>query len=349
MRACSLAWPAHGGDFVATFSVGLPPVFYTEWFMKMEPAFMPSANLRRFSWAVVAYFIAVILWGTVVRATGSGAGCGDHWPLCNGTVVQHSPHVDTMIEFAHRITSGLSFFAAIGLALWTFGATPRRHLARTTAVAAVAFTLIEAILGALLVKLGLTAQSTSPLRAPYLALHLTNTMLMLGSLALTAHLLGRTQGCLRAGIRFIAPMRAAAGLLVVLIVGVTGSLAALGDTLFPASSLGSALAQDFSPTSGWLVRWRWTHPSIAFLASIFLIWLLARAAKPNAWWDNRGLSALILALLAAQYLLGLLDVVLLAPVWMQVLHLLGADILWAALIVLAARLTLQPTGDPAQS
>ena len=303
---------------------------------------LPSLALRRFAWAVVAYFIAVILWGTVVRATGSGAGCGDHWPLCNGTVVQHSPRADTMIEFAHRITSGLSFFAAVSLAIWTFAATPRRHLARATSIAAVVFTLIEAILGALLVKLGLTAQSTSPLRAPYLALHLTNTLLMLGALALTAHLLGRAQGCLKGTVRFVAPIRAAAGLLIVLIVGVTGSLAALGDTLFPASSLGSALAQDFSSTSGWLVRWRWTHPSIAFLASIFLIWLLVRASQRNAWWDNRGLSALILMLLAAQYLLGLLDVVLLAPVWMQVLHLLGADVLWAALIVLTARVTLQP-------
>jgi cytochrome c oxidase assembly protein subunit 15 len=307
-----------------------------------QSAQLPSVALRRFAWFVLAYFIAVILWGTVVRATGSGAGCGDHWPLCNGTVVQHSPHIDTIIEFAHRITSGISFFAAVGLAIWTLAGTPRRHLARITAIAAVVFTLIEAILGALLVKLGLTAQSTSPLRAPYLALHLTNTLLMLGSLALTAHLLSRTQGYLRAKIRLVAPIRAAAGLFVVLIVGVTGSLAALGDTLFPASSLSSALAQDFSPTSGWLVRWRWTHPSIAFLASIFLIWLLVRAAQRNAWWDNRSLSAAVLILLAMQYLLGLLDVVLLAPVWLQVLHLLGADLLWAALIVLTARLTLQP-------
>ncbi len=304
---------------------------------------LPSLALRRFAWLVVAYFIAVILWGTVVRATGSGAGCGDHWPLCNGTVLQHSPRVDTMIEFAHRITSGISFFAAVGLVIWTLAATPRRHLARSTAIAAVVFTLIEAILGALLVKLGLTAQSTSPLRAPYLALHLTNTLLMLGSLALTAHLLGRTHGALRGTVHLVAPIRAAAGLLIVLVVGVTGSLAALGDTLFPVSSLSSALAEDFSPTSGWLVRWRWTHPSIAFLASIFLIWLLVRAAQRNAWWDNRGLSAAVLILLAAQYLLGLLDVVLLAPIWLQVLHLLGADLLWAALIVLTARLTLQPS------
>ncbi|HEY1983793.1 MAG TPA: COX15/CtaA family protein [Terracidiphilus sp.] len=303
---------------------------------------LPSAALRRFAWGVLAYFVAVILWGTLVRATGSGAGCGDHWPLCNGTVMQHSPRVDTMIEFTHRITSGLSFFSAVGLLIWTFAGTVRGHLARAASVAVVAFTLIEAVLGALLVKLGLTAQSQSPLRAPYLALHLTNTLLLLAVLALTAHLLSRRHGYTRDTVRMVAPFGAIVGVVVVMVVGVTGSLAALGDTLFPATSLGAALAQDFAATSGWLVRWRWTHPTVAFFASVFLIWLLVRASRRSAHWDNRGLSALVLLLLAAQYLLGVLDVVLLAPLWLQVVHLLGADVLWAALVVLTARLTLEP-------
>ena len=306
---------------------------------------LPSPALRRFSWVVLAYFIAVILWGGLVRATGSGAGCGDHWPLCNGTVMQHSARIDTMIEFTHRITSGLSFFAVVALLAWTFAGTVRGHLARAATVAAVIFTLIEAALGAFLVKLGLTAQSQSPLRAPYLALHLTNTLLLLATLTLAAHFLGRRTGYLHSSIRFVAPFGAVASVVVVLIVGVTGSLAALGDTLYPASSLGSALARDFSASSGWLVRWRWTHPTVAFVASIFLIWLLVRAAQRSTHWDNRGLSALVLILLAAQYALGILDVAFLAPVWLQIAHLLGADILWAALVVLAARLTLEPA-DP---
>ncbi len=141
---------------------------------------LPSPALRRFAWGVLGYFIAVILWGSLVRATGAGAGCGNHWPLCNGTVMQHSPRIDTMIEFTHRITSGISFFSVVALLAWTFAATVRGHLARAAVVAAVAFTVIEAALGAFLVKLGLTAQSRSPLRAPYLALHLTNTLLLAG-------------------------------------------------------------------------------------------------------------------------------------------------------------------------
>ncbi|HZL50481.1 MAG TPA: COX15/CtaA family protein [Terracidiphilus sp.] len=303
---------------------------------------LPSPALRRFAWGVLAYFIAVILWGTLVRATGSGAGCGNHWPLCNGTVMQHSASVETLIEFTHRLTSGLSLFSVLGLLVWTYKGTARGHLARAAAVTSVGFTVVEAILGALLVKLGLTAQSQSPLRPAYLALHLTNTLLLLAALTLTAHLLSRRKGYLRGSIRVVAPFGAIAAVAVVMIVGVTGSLAALGDTLFPASSLGQALAQDFSATSGWLVRWRWTHPTVAFLSSIFLIWILVRAAHRSAHWDNRGLSALVLILLAAQYVLGVMDVFMLAPLWLQVAHLLGADVLWVALVVLTARLTLQP-------
>jgi cytochrome c oxidase assembly protein subunit 15 len=303
---------------------------------------LPSPALRRFAWGVLVYFVVVFLGGTLVRATGAGAGCGDHWPLCNGTVVQHHPRIDTVIEFTHRIMSGFSLFAVVGLAAWTFAGTVRGHLARAAAVTSVAFTLIEAILGALLVKLGLTAQSHSPIRPAYLSLHLSNTLLLLAALTLTAHLLSRRKGFLRDSVRLVAPFGAVVAVFVVMVVGVTGSLAALGDTLFPASSLGLALAQDFSATSGWLVRWRWMHPAVAVFAGIFLIWLLVRATRNNAHWDNRRISTLVLASLAVVYTLGVLDVVLLAPLWIQVAHLLAADTLWASLVVLTARLTLQP-------
>ena len=69
---------------------------------------------------------------------------------------------------------------------------------------------------------------------------------------------------------------------------------------------------------------------------------MERAAQRSSHWNNRGLCALVLALLAAQYVLGVLDVAFLAPVWLQIAHLLGADVLWAALVVLAARVTLEP-------
>jgi cytochrome c oxidase assembly protein subunit 15 len=302
----------------------------------------PSAALKRFAWGVLAFFIATILWGAVVRATGSGAGCGDHWPLCNGTVMQQSPTLHTVIEFSHRVSAGaIDSILVLTLAVWTWRRTGAGHLARWAIGASIFLTVTEGALGAVLVKMGLTAESRSPLRAPVEALHFSNTLLLVAALTLTAHFLARREGFRRRDIRVSAPVATTVGLIGMMIVGVTGSLAALGDTLFPASSLGSALAQDFSATSGWLLRWRWTHPTIALVAGIFLIWLL-RAAKRAAGWDNRGLSSAVIALLAVQYVLGALDVVLLAPVWLQVLHLLGADVLWAVLVVLAARVTFMP-------
>jgi cytochrome c oxidase assembly protein subunit 15 len=304
---------------------------------------LPSPALRRFAWGVLAFFIATILWGAVVRATGSGAGCGDHWPLCNGTVMQQSPTLHTMIEFSHRVSAGaIDSILVLALALWTWRRTVSGHLARWAIGASIFLTVTEGALGAALVKFGLTAQSRSPWRAPVEALHFSNTLLLVAALTLTAHFLGRRTGFQWRDIAIIAPLGTAIGMIAVMIVGVTGSLAALGDTLFPAASLSSAIAQDFSSASVWLVRWRWTHPAIALLAGIFLIWILLRAARRSNYWDNRSLSALVLILLAAQYVLGVLDVALLAPLWLQVAHLLGADALWASLVVLTARLTLKP-------
>lgn len=303
---------------------------------------LSSRALCRFAWAALIYFIAVILWGTLVRATGSGAGCGNHWPLCNGTLVQHSARVDTIIEFTHRITSGISLLFVLGLLAWTFAGTVRGHLARITAVASVIFTLLEAVLGALLVKLGYTAQSQSAMRPAFLALHLANTLLLLAALALTAHLLGRRAGYLRGEIRVVSPLGATAAICVVMVVGVTGSLAALGDTLFPVSTLRQAMAQDFSATAEWFVRWRWMHPAVAILASIFLTLLLVRAARSKSHLDNRPIAVWILLLLYGVCALGVMDVLWLAPLWIQVAHLLAADTLWVSLVILIARVALRP-------
>jgi heme a synthase len=304
----------------------------------------PPPALRRFAWGVLAYNVAVIVWGSAVRATGSGAGCGDHWPLCNGTLVQHHPAVTTMIEFAHRATSGIDLICVLALVFWTFARLPRRHLARSFAIAVLVLTLNEALLGALLVLLGHTAQDASPSRAIYLGMHLTNTLLLLAALALTAHFLSRYSGTMRGEVALRAPALALTGLGATLIVGVTGSLAALGDTLYPAHNLLAGIAQDFSPGSSWLLRVRWIHPVISFAAGAFICWLVVNAWQRRSAVAERPLALAVVLLLGFQFLLGAADVALLAPTWMQMTHLLGADLLWIALVVLSARLCLVAKG-----
>ncbi|MBT9331224.1 COX15/CtaA family protein [Paracidobacterium acidisoli] len=304
----------------------------------------PSAGLRGFAWGVVAYNVLVIVWGAAVRATGSGAGCGDHWPLCNGNVVLHHPGVATLIEFAHRASSGVALLAVIALTFWIFRTTPRYHAARFWSMASLLLTLNEALLGALLVLLGLVAHNQSGARAVYFGLHFTNTMLLLATLALTAHFLSRRLGFMRGSTEFRAPLLASVGLLATLATGVMGSLAALGDTLYPARDLWAAIAEDFSSHSSWLLRIRWIHPALAFVAGAFLLWLIIRNLPGGNAPGNRSLALVLLGLLALQYTLGFTDVALLAPVWLQLAHLFVADLLWITLVVLAVRTSIVPIG-----
>lgn len=300
-----------------------------------------SKSVQRFAWAVLLYNVAVILWGAVVRATGSGAGCGEHWPLCNGTVVQHHPAIATLIEFTHRSMSGIALVAILGLVFWIFRAVPRRHLARTAVVVSLILTLNEALLGALLVLLGKVAHDQSLSRAVYLALHFTNTLLMLAALALTAHFLSRTRGFMHGSVEWRSPAIAITGLLATLVVGVLGSLAALGDTLYPATSLRDALMQDFSTHGSWLIRLRWVHPTLSLVAGAFLLWIVYAGLRIAS---NRILAFSVAGFLLFQYALGVTDVLLLARTWIQVLHLFGADLLWITVIVLSARLCIRPIG-----
>jgi heme a synthase len=303
------------------------------------PAAHPPAALRRFAWGVLAYNVAVIVWGSAVRATGSGGGCGEHWPLCDGTLVVHHPGIATLIELSHRVTSGIDTLCVLALVFWTFRATPKRHLARAFVLGVLVFTFIEALLGALLVELGLVASNHSPMRAIYLGLHFTNTLLLLASLALAAHFLSRSAGAMRGSLSVRAPRLALTGLAATLIVGVTGSLAALGDTLYPTHSLVRAIAADFSANSSWLLRIRWLHPVFAFLAGVFIVWLVFRSLRRPA---DHALASTVVVLLFVQYLLGVADIALLTPTWLQMAHLLGADLLWISLVILSARVCLVP-------
>jgi cytochrome c oxidase assembly protein subunit 15 len=298
-----------------------------------------SRRLRGYAWAVLAYNVAVILWGAAVRATSSGNGCGDHWPLCNGTVIQQHPTIATLIEFTHRAMSGIALIAVIALVIWTFLATPKRHLARIAAVVSLILILNEALIGALLVLLGMTANNQSPSRAVYLALHLTNTLLMLGALALTPHFLSRRRGAMRGSIETRHLALNLTGLVAIIVTGITGSIAALADTLHPAVSLRAAFIEDFSAHANWLVRIRWIHPLASLVAGLFVLEIIIKGTRIRA--HHRHAASLILLLLL-QYALGIADLTLLTPLSMQVLHLLGADILWIVLVILVARLSLRP-------
>jgi heme A synthase len=291
-------------------------------------------RFARYAWFTLFYNVAVILWGAIVRATGSGAGCGAHWPLCNGVIVQRAPKIETIIELSHRVTSGIALLLVVGLAVWAFRARPRGDGARTAALYSLGFMLSEAAVGAGLVLFRLVAGNESMARAMFMATHLVNTFLLLGAMTLTAHFASggapfrvRGQGALGGGIVLT--------LFGILVSSVSGAVAALGDTLFPAASLTKALEADLSPTGHLLIRLRLFHPGIAIAVGL-LAFVLALRMRDSGSPAAVGLARWTCGLVFLQILAGLLNVGLLAPVWLQVVHLLLADLLWISFLLLGA-------------
>ncbi|HSW51483.1 MAG TPA: COX15/CtaA family protein, partial [Bryobacteraceae bacterium] len=199
-------------------------------------------RFRRYAWLVLSYTVLVVLWGAFVRATGSGAGCGGHWPLCNGEIAPRTPSAETIIEYAHRLTSGLLLLMTGGLLAWAYRLFPRGHRARRFAALAALFLVIEALLGAGLVLLDYVAHNASAGRAVYMSAHLTNTLILLAMIALAAW---SARDPVPAVARRRIPLYLKAALPVTLLVAITGALAALGDTLFPASDLASGIREEF--------------------------------------------------------------------------------------------------------
>jgi heme a synthase len=314
---------------------------------------LTSSRFALYAWGVVAFNLLVIVWGAFVRASGSGAGCGSHWPLCNGEAVPLAPAFETFVEFTHRATSGVALLLVFGLALWAFRLFPKGHRARQGAVISVFFILTEALIGAGLVLFGLVKDDDSVARALSLGVHLVHTFLLIGALALTAWW-GSNAGERSEGWR--APKRlawlCAAALVGLLVVGVSGAVAALGDTLFPAASLGEGWRQDFSETAHILVRLRILHPALALAAGAlsFMAAYVTLRSRPVVW-PRRWATALAL-LVCLQLAVGLVNVLLLAPVWLQLVHLLLADLLWLSLVLLTVTVlesARQEIAAPAQT
>lgn len=305
---------------------------------------MKSKAFARFSWFVVLFTVAVILWGAYVRASGSGAGCGSHWPLCNGDVIPRSPGAATVIELTHRVTSGIALLLVIAAFVWSRRAFPKKHVVRKAAALSLFFMLTEALVGAGLVLFELVADNASMARAMFMAVHLVNTFLLLAAMTLTSWWASgaapsRLYGGNRTWLMLLAP-----GLILTLVLAASGAVAALGDTLFPSGSLVEGLRQDFSATSHLLIQLRLLHPLLAIVTSLYLIVVVAFTNLIGRSGVAVVLSRTLIALIFVQMGAGLLNVALLAPIWLQLVHLLLADAVWVVLVLMSATLLASPAG-----
>jgi heme A synthase len=292
------------------------------------------SKLARFAWTVLAYNLGVIAWGAYVRATRSGAGCGAHWPLCNGEVIPQAPGPAMLVEFAHRATSGLALLSVVALLVWAWRTTSPGQPVRRAAAWSMIFMIAEAAVGAALVLFQLVADNASMARALFMSVHLANTFLLLASLALTAY--WASGGApVRLSDRRAVAVRFATGAAAILLAGISGAVAALGDTLYPSGSLAQALSDELSAASHLLVRLRLFHPGIAIVAAVIVV-----LAGLRAGYEGRGLARrlglAVAAAALAQVAAGFVNVLLLAPVWMQMGHLLVADATWILCVLLAA-------------
>lgn len=306
-----------------------------------------ARTLARFGWATLAYTLFVVLFGAWVRITGSGAGCGQHWPSCHGQLVPRSPSIETIIEFTHRTTSGVYGVLVLVLLVWAILKFRRGHLARTGAWLTLIFTITEALVGAGLVTRGLVADNASLERAFVMSLHLVNTSFLTGALALTcwsAQAPARRAHLDWAGKRTQALVLLAA-LVGLVIVGMSGAVTALGDTLFPSggSSMIQTVIHDQASGVPILQRMRVLHPLLAIgIGSVVLIIgqrVAGRASASAAQkrWGNAVAVGVLLQVGA-----GAVNIMLSAPGWMQLVHLMLGTSLWVAVVLLAASVLERP-------
>lgn len=298
----------------------------------------PTRSLALYAGFVTAFNLLVIVWGAYVRASYSGDGCGSHWPLCNGEFVPAGGVVKTLVEFSHRLSSGAALLLVVGLVVAAFRVRPRGDRVRRASVAALVFILFEALIGAALVKFRLVVRDDSAARALVMSLHLVNTFLLLGSLALAAWWATTTGGA-RVRLRGQGKVGALFGVALAgaLFVAVSGAVTALGDTLFPARTLAEGFRQDLAAASHFLLRLRTLHPAIAIIVGCYAVMLASYVGNfvrtdPRLKRFTNALTCVFIT----QVCIGILNITLLAPVWMQLTHLLVADLFWIALVLTAA-------------
>jgi heme A synthase len=306
---------------------------------------MKLNRFAAFAWSTLAFNLFVIVWGAYVRASRSGAGCGSHWPLCNGEIIPSSPTLKTIVEYSHRLSSGLALLMVLALLIWCFRAYAPKHQLRSLVVMSMFFMLMEAAVGAGLVLFEMVAENKSIARAWWMSAHLINTFLLIGSLALTAWMATTAERYKLRGQGLIGWLFAAA-IGATLILGVSGAISALGATLFPVTSLEQGLRQDLSQTAHMFERLRIFHPFIAVVVSGLLILtaFLSRSWRPGV--SVKRWSTVLIAFVLIQLGAGTVNLLLHAPVGLQLAHLLLSDLVWISLVLLGFTALARPVPEP---
>jgi cytochrome c oxidase assembly protein subunit 15 len=306
-----------------------------------------TSGFVRYAWFTLSYNIVVILWGVFLRASHSGDGCGQHWITCQGEAIPSAPELKTAIEFSHRVTTTLAGFIVIGLVIWAFRKFGKGSMARKMASLSLLFIIIEGAIGGGLVLTGNTAANWTPSRPFWAAGHLINTFILIALLALTAWYAQRDRSAYR-DISRNTVLLLGLGVAAIFLTGISGSMAALTNMLFPSASIAEGIAKDFAANSHILLRLRILHPLLSVFTAVFLLFLAAWLRR-NAN-DSKEVSrwaTVLSVLIVIQVGFGALTLLTLAPIVMQLGHLFLADAVWISFVLLSVSfLSTRQAGNP---
>jgi len=267
-----------------------------------------------------------IIAGAIVRATGSGDGCGSSWPTCNGEIIPKFDTSSELIEFSHRSISGILLIITLIIFVKSFkDEVP--ILQKKIIWFLTFFVLLEALIGAVIVIYEWVGLNSSPPRIIAVPLHLVNTFGLLGTYTLLFHLTKNSKTNL---INFF-DRGFKIGLFLFLLSGTTGSIAALADAIFPSESFIAGLAEDFDSKSQILTRLRILHP---LFASALSVYLYSEANRLQS--EYKVIAKNIKLLIFLGVFLGVLNVVSNIILPLSILHLLIADLLWIVYVYLSA-------------
>jgi cytochrome c oxidase assembly protein subunit 15 len=287
-----------------------------------------TRRFTRLAWTAATFTYLLIILGAIVRITGSGMGCGEHWPLCNGKLL---PPLDlpTIIEYGHRLAAALVSILVLALAAYAWclrretGNGKRGTPPGVGAYVALALLVVQIGLGAVTVKLSLPPWTV--------IVHLGTAMVLLASLLVAARRAQLTPGASPGNTEVpITPgSRPGSVGVVALVLGfVTVLLGALTANVGAASAcLGFPLCNgQLIPGGGnSLQHIHWGHRLLAYTLFAYVVWWAVRSRRRGAWW--------VVALVTLQIAVAAAMVLFALPQPLQAAHVAVGAAVWAALVL----------------
>lgn len=279
---------------------------------------MTNFSFDQKKWARILFYfwiytLLVILWGAWVRISHSGNGCGDHWPLCEGAFIPTQGNHKTWTEYFHRLMSGTYGLIVIYF-FFRFRKFNFSSVFQKANWGLLILMIVEALLGAVLVKGQLVTENDSVLRLVVMSFHQLNSFLLTGVTYLLYTLVATAHA--PKSLRISKPI-----LIAFLALPVTGAIAALSSTLFPSISVWQGILDDLSHEQHLFIRLRILHPLLATTIALGFVYYLY----------SKNQMRLTLEFLIA-IAVGAVTLLTLSPVYLKLAHLLIAHFLWSRLI-----------------